>query len=86
VSQLTPSGNYEPNDVKEYRNVETTSPPLMEGQKLESVYVMSAEDAYVDKIRKSAMADFWHVRLGNVSHHKLKVMMQKVYDKGPSTT
>ena len=54
----------------------------MRGQRLESVYVMSAESAYVDKTRKNETANLWHARLGHVSYHKLKVMMKKSMLKG----
>jgi len=64
-----------PKDVKVYRSLKPTSPPLMEGRRLESVHVMSAQDAYIDKTRKNEIVDLWHVRFGHVSCHKLKVMM-----------
>ncbi|XP_020258464.1 uncharacterized protein LOC109834858 [Asparagus officinalis] len=55
----------------------------MEGQLLESVYVMSAESAYVDRIRKKhKTANLWHMRLGHVSYYKLSVMMKKLMLKG----
>jgi len=85
MSQLTSSGNYVvfgPRDIKVYRNLKSISPLLMEGWKLESVYVMSAQDAYIDKTRKNKIVDLWHARLGHVSYHKLKVMMQKSMVKG----
>lgn len=49
---------------------------------MESIYVMSAESAYVDKTRKNETADLWHARLGHVSYHKLKIMMKKAMLKG----
>lgn len=60
VSQLTKSGNYVvfgPDDVKVYRHLEPCDPPILEGRKLESVYVMSAQTAYVDKTRKNETPD-----------------------------
>jgi len=53
----------------------------MQGWKLESIYVMSAESAYIDKAQKKETADLWHVRLGHVSYNKLKVMMGKSMQK-----
>lgn len=85
VSQLTASGNYVvfgPRDVKVYRSLQPTSDPIMQGQKLESVYVMSAEAAYVDRTRRNETADLWHARLGHVSYHRLKVMMKRSMLKG----
>ena len=49
---------------------------------MESVYVMLVESAYVDKTRKNETVDLWHARLGHVSYHKLKVMMNKSLVKG----
>jgi hypothetical protein len=85
VAQLTLSGHYVlfgPQDVKVYRDLKISETPVMEGQRLESVYVMSAESAYVDKTRKNETMDLWHARLGHVNYHKLKVMMNKSLVKG----
>jgi len=85
VSQLTDSGNYVlfgPNDVKVYQNLKVTSTPIMEGRRLESIYVMSAETAYVEKVRSNKTVDLWHARLGHVSYSKLKIMMQQSKLKG----
>ncbi|GJY60112.1 PLAC8 family protein [Tanacetum coccineum] len=54
VPQLTSSGQYVlfgPQDVKVYRNLEVHGDPVMMGQRMESVYVMSAETAYVNESR-----------------------------------
>ncbi|KAH7850454.1 hypothetical protein Vadar_033225 [Vaccinium darrowii] len=80
VSQLTSSGNYVvfgPKEVKVYQSLKLVGTPIMEGRRLESIYVMLAESAYVDKTRKNETADLWHARLGHVSYHKLKIMMKK---------
>uniref|UniRef100_A0A2N9J3P0 Uncharacterized protein n=1 Tax=Fagus sylvatica TaxID=28930 RepID=A0A2N9J3P0_FAGSY len=80
VAQLADSGNwvlFGPKDVKVYKEIVVIGTPTMEGQRMESVYVMSAESAYVDKTRKNETVDLWHARLGHVSYHKLKVMMNK---------
>ncbi|CAL8997356.1 unnamed protein product [Prunus brigantina] len=85
VAQLTSSGHYVlfgPRDVKVYRDLKISGMPTMEGRRLESVYVMSAESAYVDKTRKNETADLWHMRLGHVSYHKLSVIMKKSMLKG----
>ena len=71
-----------PRDVKVHQNLEDNSTSILEGQRLESVYVMSAQTAYVDKTRKNETADLWHARLGHVSYTKLKVMMKKSMLKG----
>jgi len=85
VAQLTSSGHYDlfgPQDVKVYRDLEIIKEPMMKGQKLESVYVLSAEIAYVDKTRRNEMTDLWHMRLGHVSYSKLDVMMKRSMLKG----
>jgi len=43
---------------------------------------MSTQDACVDNVRKNEIEDLWHARLGHVSYHKLKVMIQKSMVKG----
>ena len=85
VAQLTLSGHYVlfgPRDVKVYRDLKISETPIMEGQRLESVYVMSAESAYVDRTRKNETTDLWHMRLGHVSYSKLSVMVKKSMLKG----
>lgn len=77
VSQLTFSGHYDPQDVKVYQNIKISRTPTMEGRRLESVYVLSVESAYVNKTRRNETVDLWHARLGHVNYHKLKVMMNK---------
>ena len=85
VAQLTSAGHYVlfgPQDVKVYRDLKISETPTMEGRRLESVYVMSAESAYVDRTRKNETADLWHMRLGHVSYSKLSVMVKKSMLKG----
>ncbi|KAL6334508.1 hypothetical protein AAG906_016061 [Vitis piasezkii] len=85
VAQLTSSGHFVlfgPQDVKVYRDLEIMEEPVIKGRRLESVYVMSAETAYVDKTRKNETTDLWHMRLSHVSYSKLTVMMKKSMLKG----
>jgi hypothetical protein len=85
VSQLTSSGHFVlfgPQDVRVYHSLEIAEEPLMKGQRLESVYVMSAETAYIDKTRKNETADLWHLHLSHISYSKLAVMMKKSMLKG----
>ena len=56
MSQLTTSGNYVlfgPEDVKVYEAVKIIGKLTIEGQRVEFVYVLFAESAYVDKTRKN---------------------------------
>jgi DNA-directed RNA polymerase alpha subunit len=68
---------FEPHEVKVYHNLKTSCTPIMEGRKLESIYVMSSESAYIDKTRRNETPDLWHARLGHVSYHKLKMIAEK---------
>ncbi|KAH7856278.1 hypothetical protein Vadar_034803 [Vaccinium darrowii] len=80
VTQLMSSGNYVvfgPEDVKVYQSLKLVDTPITEGQSLESIYVMSAESAYIHKTRKNETIDLWHTRLGHASCHKLKITMKK---------
>jgi hypothetical protein len=56
--------------------------PILEGKRRQSVHILSAESAYVDKTRRSETGDLWHARLGQVNYRKLKEMMQKHVLKG----
>ena len=63
VSQLTTSGKYVlfgPEDVKVYEDIKITGKPIIEERRVYSVYVLSAESAYVDKTRKNETTDLWH--------------------------
>ncbi|KAE8725578.1 PLAC8 family protein [Hibiscus syriacus] len=85
VAQLTSSGHYVlfgPQDVKVYRDLKILETPTIEGRRLESIYVMSAESIYVDKKRKNETSDLWHMRLGHVTYSKLSVMVKKSMLKG----
>ena len=69
VSQLTTSGSYVlfgPEDVKVYQDVKIIGKLTIEGRRVESVYVLSIESAYVDKTRKNETTDLWHARLGHI--------------------
>jgi len=46
-----------PQHVRVYHNLKIAKEPLMKGQRLESVYAMSTETAYVDKTRKNETTD-----------------------------
>ncbi|KAH0716658.1 hypothetical protein KY285_012689 [Solanum tuberosum] len=54
----------------------------MEGRRLESIYVKSAETTYVEKMWSNETTDLWYARLGHVSYSKLKIMMQHSKLKG----
>ena len=43
---------------------------------------MSFQDAYKDKTGKNERVKLWHERLGRLSYHKLKGMVQKSMVKG----
>ncbi|KAK3014222.1 hypothetical protein RJ639_008967 [Escallonia herrerae] len=77
ANQMQLQNVYHVPNVKVYRDLKTSEKPMMKGRRLDSVYVMSAESAYVDKIRRSETPDLWHMRLSHVSYSKLSVMMNK---------
>ncbi|KAJ0017529.1 hypothetical protein Pint_09529 [Pistacia integerrima] len=80
MAQLASSGHYVlfgQQDVKVFQDLKISEKPTMEGRRLESVYVMSAESAYVDKTKRNETVDLWHIQLGHVSYSKLNVMMKK---------
>ena len=56
----------------------------MEARKIESIYVMTVDSAYVDKTRKNETSYLWHAWLGHMSYLKLKLMVEKSRIKGLS--
>lgn len=74
ISQLTTDGNYvvlDPENVNVYAHFETSSQPIAQGHRSNSLYVMSAETAYIDKTKRNKNVDLWHMRLSHVSYDKL---------------
>ncbi|KAL3533857.1 hypothetical protein ACH5RR_007378 [Cinchona calisaya] len=68
VSQLTASGNFvlfRLDEVRVYQNKKITGTLIMQGKWMETVYVMSVQETYVDKARKNETVDLWHARLGH---------------------
>ena len=71
-----------PKDVKIYDKLKIIEEPMLKGQHLELIYVISIESTYVDKTHKNKTMDLWHARIGHVNYHRLKVMMKKSMLKG----
>ncbi|KAH0642694.1 hypothetical protein KY289_033668 [Solanum tuberosum] len=69
-------------DLMLLQNVYHVPELVMKGQRLNSVYVMSTETAYIDMKRKNETADLWHMRLSHFIYSKLSVMMEKSMLKG----
>ncbi|KAL3524672.1 hypothetical protein ACH5RR_013044 [Cinchona calisaya] len=85
ISQLIAFDNFvlfKPDEVKVYQNEKIIGTPVMQGKRLETVHVTSAQEAYIDKVRKNETSDLWHARLGHVSYHNLKIMTMKSMLKG----
>ena len=77
VPQLTAKGKYVlfgPEGVAIFRKL-MIGTPIMEERRRQSVYVLSAESAYVDKTRRNETGDLWHVHLVHVNYSKLKEMI-----------
>uniref|UniRef100_A0A2N9EU04 GAG-pre-integrase domain-containing protein n=1 Tax=Fagus sylvatica TaxID=28930 RepID=A0A2N9EU04_FAGSY len=66
-----------------YKEIVVISTPMMKGP-TNGICICDVKQssAYVDKTRKNETVDLWHARLGHVSYHKLKVMMNKSLVKG----
>ncbi|KAK3014348.1 hypothetical protein RJ639_008941 [Escallonia herrerae] len=81
VSQITDSGKYVlfgPKDVMvldKLKNVEADI--LLVGEKKESLFVMSAGEAYVKQTSKNDRAAIWHTRLGHVGYQMLQQISSK---------
>ncbi|KAL3510569.1 hypothetical protein ACH5RR_029970 [Cinchona calisaya] len=65
VSQLTAPRNYvlfSPHNVKVYWDIKIVGMPIMEGERVESIHVLSAESAYIEKTRKNDTINLGHTR------------------------
>ncbi|KAJ0431334.1 putative RNA-directed DNA polymerase [Helianthus annuus] len=85
VQQMTENGYYVlfgPKEVKIYKEFETPSTPVLLGRKNERVYVLSAEAAYLDKVKGSQNADLWHQRMGHVGYDMLGQISDKALVRG----
>ena len=50
-------------DLKVYQVVKIIGKLTIKGRRVESVYVLFAESAYIDKTQKNETTDLWHARL-----------------------
>ncbi|KAJ0434593.1 putative RNA-directed DNA polymerase [Helianthus annuus] len=85
VPQVTSTGKYVvfgPDDVRIYEKFETPSVPVLQGKQNDTVYVLSAESAYVDKTKQNQTADLWHARLSHVGYDRLELMMKNELARG----
>ena len=65
ILDLTDYGNFvvfSPKDIKVYQQVKIVDTPIMEGQKVDSMHVLLAEDVYVEKTKGGDTIDLWHAR------------------------
>ncbi|KAJ0579636.1 putative RNA-directed DNA polymerase [Helianthus annuus] len=80
VPQITETGKYVvfgPHDVQIFEEFETKSVPILQGRKKDTVYVLSAESAFVERTQENKNSDLWHARLGHVAYDKLELMSNK---------
>ncbi|KAI3816802.1 hypothetical protein L1987_16507 [Smallanthus sonchifolius] len=66
-----------PKDVQIFKEFETTSTPIMSGQRTNTVYVLNAESTYVKQAKGNQSADIWHQRLGHVGLNKMELMVNQ---------
>ena len=62
ILNLTDCGNFivfSPKDINVYQQVKIVNTPIMEGQKVDSMYVLLVEDAYVEKTKGGDTTDLW---------------------------
>ncbi|KAA8532301.1 hypothetical protein F0562_032334 [Nyssa sinensis] len=88
VSQMADSGRYVlfgPDYVKIISNIKHFEVDvLFTGKRKDSLYVLSASDAYVEKTGQNASVTLWHARLGHVGYQLLqKISTKKLLDGVP---
>ena len=75
VSQLTNSGRYVlfgPNDFKILENVKSINGnTVLSGKRVNSLYVLSANEVFVEKTSRHNKASLWHGRLAHENYEKL---------------
>ncbi|XP_077233389.1 uncharacterized protein LOC143875667 [Tasmannia lanceolata] len=85
VAQITSAGIYVlfgPNDVKVFEKVNVSDNLIMRGKRMETMYVLSAGTAYVDKARRNETPELWHARLAHVAYDKSKIMARRNLVRG----
>jgi hypothetical protein len=85
VPQITATGHYVlfgPEDVKIFQKVVVDGIPVITGKKVESIYVLSVEEAYVEKTRKNETPKLWHAQLGHAGYTKLYEMSKRGIVRG----
>lgn len=86
VSQLTNSGRYVlfgPNDFKILGNVKSIDTnTILKGKRVKSLYVLTANEAFVEKTSRQDNASLWHARLDHVIYDTLKSISANKIVKG----
>ncbi|GKF63393.1 retrovirus-related pol polyprotein from transposon TNT 1-94, partial [Tanacetum coccineum] len=81
VPQITASGKYVlfgPSDVKILDNVRNLAANvIVTGKKKGSLFVLSADEAYVKKTSQNDSAAIWHARLGHIGYQLLQQISSK---------
>ena len=78
VSQITSSGKhllFGPNSVKilnDVRNI--VADIILEGKRKDSLFVLSAGEAYVKRTSQVDSPTLWHARLGHVDYQMLQII------------
>lgn len=76
VSQITDSGRYVlfgPHNVQILTNFRSIDADVLStGERKDSLYVLSASEAYVEKTSRNASFSLWHARLGHVGYQLLQ--------------
>ncbi|XP_076909939.1 uncharacterized protein LOC143567386 [Bidens hawaiensis] len=85
IPQITSTGKYVlfgPDNMQIFDKYETPSIPILQGKRTDTVYVLSAESAYVDKMSGCQTTDLWHARLSHVGFDKLELMVKNELVEG----
>ncbi|KAG6494518.1 hypothetical protein ZIOFF_049550 [Zingiber officinale] len=65
-------------DVKFLRNVKEIKADVVHtGTRVKDLFVLSASNSYIEKIRSNDTSSLWHARLGHINMTKMKVIIQK---------
>ncbi|KAG6505768.1 hypothetical protein ZIOFF_038133 [Zingiber officinale] len=86
VANAVDAGNFVlfgPRDVKFLRNVKEIKADVVHtGTRVKDLFVLSASNSYIEKMRSNDTSSLWHARLGHINMTKMRAIIQKKLVEG----
>ncbi|KAG6468104.1 hypothetical protein ZIOFF_072672 [Zingiber officinale] len=88
VANAVDAGNFVlfgPRDVKFLRNIKEIKADVVHtGTRVKDLFVLSASNSYIEKMRSNDTSSLWHARLGHINMTKMRAIIQKKLVEGLS--